>query len=225
MRSIAFIRAHRRPARNGSAAAAVDDADAQPGGAGQNAAMRWDRLFDDLETQLHALEQAELAGEVAEQTRAERARIDLAERFAASIGTTLRLRVAGVGPLEGVLVESAREWCVLAAHGDAAGRAHQTLVRHAAMLTVTGLGQRAEPVQPGLQRRLDLAQALRALSRDRAVVRVTDVSGGTTIGTIDRVGRDHLDLGTHPQDVPRRAGAVRASTVLPFSALATLSHR
>ncbi len=186
--------------------------------------MRWTRLFDDLEAQLVASEQAELAGEISEQTRSERSRIELADRLGASRGHQVRVRVAGLGSLDGVVTDSAASWFVLSGHAEL-GPPQVTLVRTGAVLALTGLSFQADVPGPGRVRRLDLGQALRALSRDRAVVHVHDVSGGSTTGTIDRVGRDHVDIGTHPADLSRRTADLRGTAVVPFEALSTVTYR
>ena len=41
--------------------------------------------------------------------------------------------------------------------------------------------------------------------------------GGTVAGTIDRVGKDHLDLAVHPVDDWRRASAVARVEVLALT--------
>lgn len=183
--------------------------------------MRWSRLFDDLEAQLTALDEAELFAEVAEHTRSVRGELVLTDRLAAHLGAPVRLRVRGIGVLEGDLVELGEDWLVVRVAGGHGHRA--ALVPVLSVVGVWGLSGRADP-HPGLhQRRLGIRQALRAISRDRQVVRLTDVDGTHTTGTIDRVGRDHLDLADHPEDVPRRAGQVRQAVVVPFWALACVT--
>ena len=64
---------------------------------------------------------------------------------------------------------------------------------------------------------------MRALAQARAGVRVIlvdGVPGAALEGTIDRAGRDHLDLAMHPDDEFRRRRAVRATRTVPFSAIA-----
>ena len=45
------------------------------------------------------------------------------------------------------------------------------------------------------------------------------VAGGAVTGTIDRVGRDHLDLAVHPADGWRRASSVARIEVLALAGL------
>src|SRR3954453_9609446 len=79
--------------------------------------MRWEErlldLFDDLEQQAEGLALAGRDAEVAEQARAEDARVDLDPRVHASTGAELRLWVAGLGPLDARLVQVGDGWCLL----------------------------------------------------------------------------------------------------------------
>ena len=76
--------------------------------------MRWERLFDDLEAQLSSDETRELAAEVADRTRRERALVGLHERFAAAADrTVVEIRVAGVGLLRGLVTGSGPDWVLL----------------------------------------------------------------------------------------------------------------
>lgn len=190
-------------------------------GAGQDGGMRWSRLFDDLEAQLLAEERAELLADVAEHTRARRGQQVLTDRMAADLGRAVRLRVADAGVLEGTLQELGTDWLGLQVDLPGA-RGRSVLVPVHALRAVWGLSGRADPDEGVAQRRLGLRQALRAISRDRAMVRLTDLEGGQLSGTIDRVGRDHLDLRERPDDGtgrPRRPGTV----VMPFPALAMVA--
>ena len=76
--------------------------------------MRWERLFDDLEAQLRSDETRELAAEVADRTRRERALVGLHERFAAAADrAVVEIRVAGVGLLRGLVTGSGPDWVLL----------------------------------------------------------------------------------------------------------------
>lgn len=182
--------------------------------------MRWTRLFDDLEAQLALQEQADLVGEVAEHTRAERGRVGLDDRLAVMIHCPVALRVQGVGRLAGTVQDVGADWVVLRTSAQAASRSRHVLVTRHAILSLSGLSPRADQRAGLAQRHLDLRHAVRALSRDRSVVRFTDIGGGELTGTIDRVGRDHVDLSDHAEDEPRRAAAVRTVHTVPFAALA-----
>lgn len=180
--------------------------------------MRWENLFADLAAQQEQLERDERALEVAEHTRAERGQVRLLARLVAAEGRHLRLGVVGVGRVEAVLRDTGTDWLLLELGGAAAPGA-EVIVPLAAVTTVEGLGRRTATEQEA-GRRLGLTSALRAVSRDRAAVRVHDRWGDHLSGTVDAVLADHLDLARHADDVPRRPGEVRGSVSLPYEALA-----
>lgn len=181
--------------------------------------MRWHQLFEDLGAQLAALELQERAAEVAEHVRAERGQVALVHRLAADPEARLRLRVRGVGWVDANLTDVGQDW--LLAQVEGTGRTgRELLVPLTALSAVEGLAGRADAREQVASRRFGLRHALRAVSRDRARVRVHDIDGDHLTGTIDAVLADHLDLARHADDEPRRAGAVRGRVSLPSSALA-----
>jgi hypothetical protein len=60
---------------------------------------------------------------------------------------------------------------------------------------------------------------LRDIARRRLPVRVALTTGRTLVGTIDRVGADHLDLALHERGAPRRASEVTGHRVVAFAAI------
>ncbi|MGA8046164.1 MAG: hypothetical protein WCA30_07850 [Dermatophilaceae bacterium] len=177
--------------------------------------MRWQGLFDDLDGQWAAEERRDRDAEVADRTRAERARVALVERYAASRGTVLGLWTVTGEQLEGTLVDLGADWLLLR---ERAGR--ELLVASAAVTAVTGLSRHSDPAV--MSRRFAMGYALRALSRDRAAVIVTDRSGARVSGTIDAVGQDWLDLGEHPVDEPRRASTLTGRRTIATSAVVSV---
>jgi hypothetical protein len=190
--------------------------------------MRWENLFDDLESQLEQELSAEEVDLLAEEERLRLGRLALRDRLRAmSDGTDaepvrlaladssrVTLRVSGVG----------RDWLA----GDvqsAATRASSCVVPLAAVTgvfpTPTQLARSlAEPpagTGPGsLSARLGLTFVLRDLCRRRAAIDLT-LRDGTLHGTIDRVGRDHLDLAEHEAGALRRDREVTAVRMLPLA--------
>jgi len=57
---------------------------------------------------------------------------------------------------------------------------------------------------------------LRDLARRRRTLQIV-TPGGPIAGTIDRVGKDHLDLAVHPADGWRRSSAVARVEVLALA--------
>lgn len=180
--------------------------------------VRWESLFADLEAELDAAAAAELAGEVAERTRGERAAVLLADRLRAAIGADVELvLLGGTERLRGRLEASGPDWSLLV---DAAGVEH--LVPHGGLAAASGLGVLAEPSSSAVEARLDFASGLRGIARRRAAVRLRLTDGGAWVGTIDRVGADALDLAVHAPGEARRARAVRQVAVIPLRAIAAV---
>lgn len=179
--------------------------------------MRWADLFRDLEAQADAIASAELAGEVAERTRLELARIRFVDRVRAAEGRALAVTVFGGGVLRGGVVDCGPDWVLLAEDG---GR--EALVPLAAVLGIVGLDPRVafEPGSEGpVAGRCGLGVVLRALARDRAGVTCTFLDGSDAAGTVDRVGADHLELAGHHVGERRPRGGAAALRVIPFAAL------
>lgn len=172
---------------------------------------RWEQLFADLEAQLAAGRADEARWDVAELTRAERARVNLADRLRGAVGTRVRVAVAPEDPLAGVVAEAAAQWLLLDL-----GAGRRAVVPTRAIRTVEGLGPRVAPPAGRLESALGLGHVLRALARDRVVASVrTDV--GAVSGRLDRVGADHVDV------TPDAPGG-RAVSV-PFHALLAVVSR
>ncbi|MGB3187307.1 MAG: hypothetical protein WBB15_15745 [Ornithinimicrobium sp.] len=184
--------------------------------------MRWTRLFDDLEAQLLRLEQAEREAEIAEVTRSERGRVSLIEALAADLGRGLRVEAMGIGRIQGDLSEVGNNWCMLEMAMQGPARRRSVLLAVSAIQTVAGLSGSVDQREGVSARRFDMRSALRALARDRAMVRIHLASGSTVSGTLDRVGRDHIEVADHPEDAPRRASAVRQVHSVPLWALCAL---
>lgn len=177
--------------------------------------MRWRRLFEDLEAQAEAAADAELGAEIAERSRREAALIHLRDRLAAAHGAAVTVHLPGAGQVQGLLADSGIDWLLLEERG-----AGEILVPLVALLGVAGAGAAvAVPDDSAVGRRLDLRWALRGLARSRTAVRLVLIDGSVVLGTIDRVGADHVDLAEHGRDELRRATAVRQVRLVPFTAL------
>ena len=176
--------------------------------------MRWDELFGDLAAQWDAEERRELDAEVADRTRRERAAVGLYDRLSAAAEAPVGLLLANGARLSGPVADVGDGWVLVGQPGGSA------LVPFSAVAAVTGLANRVGGSASG--RRFGLGYALRGLSRDRAVVALSDLSGTVVTGTIDAVGADHLELSEHPADLPRRSENVMGRRLVPFSAVVLL---
>ncbi|WP_394771590.1 hypothetical protein [Lacisediminihabitans sp.] len=192
--------------------------------------MRWDNLFDDLEGQLEQELSAEEVDLRAEEERLRLARMSLRDRLVAirehgSAGSAPIRLLLGAGRVVSVApMTFGRDW-FSADLVDESPRRSQCIVPIAA---IAGLLLTRDQVEPslgaasvtesgrGLSGRLGFGFVLRDLCRRRRQVDI-DLAAGTQHGTIDRVGRDHLDLAVHDQGTPRRESAVRQLRVVSFA--------
>ncbi|MFC0681368.1 hypothetical protein ACFFGH_26360 [Lysobacter korlensis] len=192
--------------------------------------MRWENLFQDLEGQLEQELDAEELELRAEEERLRIGRMTLRDRIVAASGDG-----TSVEPLRLVLSDGARLELRLTAYGRdwVAGEAVGELRRHGPVVVPLGsiatvlldsdqLGHSltAAPAgaSPPLADRLGLAFVLRTVCRRRSAVDLV-LTDGRVHGTVDRVGRDHLDLAVHEPGLPRRRDAVRQVRLVPFAQL------
>ncbi|NHN54544.1 hypothetical protein G9U51_01960 [Calidifontibacter sp. DB0510] len=174
--------------------------------------MRWEELFGDLEGQLAEAERRDWEAQLPDRTRAERAEVTLLDRCAATIGAVVTIDTAA-GPVRGELADLGKDWLCVREEGRSDAWVPQT-----AALAVAGLSPRSDPAVR-IGRRFGMGVALRAIARDRAPVTIHAPGGLRWAGTIDHVGRDHLDLAEHPADAVRRRGAVTGHRAVPFAAI------
>jgi hypothetical protein len=183
--------------------------------------MSWRRLLEDVEAQAETADELALASEVADRTRRERASVTLVERLLAVIGAVVTLDVAGVGPRHGLLADVGPDWLLVV---DPAAPDREQVVALSAVIAVRSAEAWAVPSSPSpSQRSQDLAWLLRRFARDRSTVRLHTVTG-VWPGTIDRVGRDHLDLAVHDVDDTRRAANVRERAIVPLVQLVAVER-
>jgi hypothetical protein len=181
--------------------------------------MHWDErladLIDDLQQQAEAATLAERDAEVAEQQRAEYARVDLAGRLQASLGRRLQIGVTGVGQVDAVAVRVGEGWCLIVSTGQ------EWLVRLAAVGSVRGLAERAVPVEARpVTARLGFGSALRHVQDTRVQTVLHRLDGSLVRGLLGRVGADFCELLVGEPGVGE-AGP-RLTEVVPFAAVAAV---
>jgi len=187
--------------------------------------MRWDHLFDDLSAQLEHELQTEQADLEQEEERLRLGRLPLRERLLALRTTSegVRLRLVTGETLVVRLVTVGRDWLAGAVQSPSSGvsAADQAAIPFTAidavLLTPEQAVRSVEPIaeRSELGARLGLAFLLRDLCRRRATISLR-TRGSVVAGTIDRVGRDHVDIAEHDPDEPRRARAVTQVRVVPL---------
>ena len=190
--------------------------------------MRWDSLFDDLEGQLareKSLEETDLA---AEEERLRLGRLDLRERLiaihAASGGTRYRVVVTVRGGLRVTLHPTSfgRDW-MLAELTEGSRSVSCILPLQAIQSVSLTPGQTRDSLvaatpseAPRISDRLGLSFVLRDLCRRRRYVQIDSVDSSVR-GTIDRVGRDHIDVAVH--EPPRRSTFVEEIRLVAFDGI------
>ena len=198
----------------------VDRIDEFSSTVGYAAAVRWRRLFEDLEAQAAALGDAELRSEVADRTRAELASVFLARRMHSALGCEVEVRLLGDAIVRGPLCGWGPDW-LLVETGD------EILVSTAAVVAAGRLGSSASATAGiGLvESRTPITTVLRAIARDRSAVALRLVDGSQLVGTPDRVGADWIDIAAHDVGDAPRAAAVHGRWTIPLGALAAVRRQ
>jgi hypothetical protein len=186
--------------------------------------MRWDNLFSDLESQLEFGLTAEDDDLRAEEERLRLGRLTLRDRLMALSAVSER----GAGyPIDVILRDGrtaslrvrtfGRDW-LAADLVDGSSRHAQCILPIAA---ISGVALTRRQIRHSLEPRPDTGATgsiadrlafpfiLRDLCRRRVGIELVTL-GETLFGTIDRVGRDHLDLAVHEAGGPRRESQVEA---------------
>lgn len=185
---------------------------------GHTVRVRWDDLFDDLASQFAAEHERARLRDAVDDERLRIARLTLRQRLAAleaglTPGEVMALELRDGERIEIEPVEFGADW--FAARITAPAR-HYTMTFvplqgiSSLLLTRSQLERSLVPMPErpdSLAARLGFVMPLRDLARRRVHCELTTTLG-VLHGTIDRVGRDHLDLAVHDGDTPRRTPAV-----------------
>ena len=182
--------------------------------------MRWDALFNDMESQFAEADRLSMELEVTERARVETASIDLVDRLRGSLGNHVAVHLVCGIIFEGALSHAGADALVL---NEAR---HQVLIPYAAAARYVGMGRLSVSEPSQVRRSIGLSSALRGLARDRSELVVT-ITGGSEqgrglAGVIDRVGRDYFDLAAVSPGEVRRASAIKQVSTIPFGALASI---
>ncbi|MFO7691030.1 MAG: hypothetical protein R6W83_10850 [Cryobacterium sp.] len=193
--------------------------------------MRWDNLFDDLAGQLETGLDSEELTLRAEEERLQIGRLTLRGRLTSLVAGTAAPPGGPGGALRMVLLSGetlllrptafGRDW-LAADLLDAPSRRLQCVLPLAAIAAVVlapddvGCSLTAESERTArVSDRIGLPFVLRDLCRRRSTVDLS-TPAGRLCGTIDRVGRDHLDLAVHEPGQPRRCWDVSQLRIVPL---------
>ncbi|GAA2171830.1 hypothetical protein GCM10009846_07300 [Agrococcus versicolor] len=187
--------------------------------------MRFDDLFDDLESQLEAELGSQERDVLAEEERFRVGRLELGDRLRASprtldvrlrTGERLRIERLAIGRdwLSGTIRDggAAGAGCILPMRSIVGVRLDDDALVRSLAQPAPGPGG-----APPLAARLAMGFALRDLSRRRVPVELR--CPAPVHGTIDRVARDHLDLAVHEPGTARHPRNVVAVELVPFAAI------
>jgi hypothetical protein len=208
--------------------------------------VRWDNLFDDLEGQLEQELNAEEVDLRAEEERLRLGRLSLRNRLTSLAGADARGGARGGAPggapggaqlLQVVLLAGetitvrptafGRDWLaadlIAAAAPLAVPAGIQCVLPLAAIAGVilnsgqveASLGAESESAARVVER-IGLPFVLRDLCRRRRSLGLLTATG-TLSGTIDRVGRDHIDLAVHAPGTLRRPRDVAHVRIVPLA--------
>lgn len=189
--------------------------------------MRWEDLFDDLETQLERELTAEELDIEVEEERLRLGRLSVRDRLVALHeargGSPARLAVTLISGQRMLVhpVAFGRDWF----SADVEGSRAQCIVPLASLATI-GLAPSLVPRSlrptpapgghPSLSARLGLTFVLRDLCRRRRPIDLV-LAAADLHGTLDRVGRDHVDLAVHERGTARRESEVREVRIVPLA--------
>ncbi len=181
--------------------------------------MRWDDLFADLEAQADSMERTERSIEIGELTRIEVGSIGLLERLRPALGRDLRVRCLGGFAMSGPLVRVAPQWGLIDE-----GQGRESVLALGSVISIAGLGRLSAPPGAGgaVESHLSIRQALRAVAADRSLAQLWLSDGSVRSGTVDRVGKDFLELSLHAPGEARRSADVREVQLVRIAGLVAL---
>ncbi|HJF14433.1 MAG TPA: hypothetical protein K8V32_06445 [Enteractinococcus helveticum] len=176
--------------------------------------MRWNDLFADLEAQLQFGHWEAVEQDAAELTRGLWAELTLMDRLRGALGEQVRM----------VLADGRSQVIDLRSVGPAwVGGIDETssviIVRDAIRGIDTNLKRAVVPSRP-MRAGPSVLAIYRTLARRREPVQVVSRQGAMLAeGTIDRVGKDHLDIAIHARDEFRRSSVVQGWRIIPTDAI------
>jgi len=190
--------------------------------------MRWDLLFDDLESQLDQEQRDEERALAIEEERLRLGRLTLRDRLSAMAraagddpAASIRIELRGGRTLDLRPLSFGRDWMSATVHGSGRNDGQCIVPLAAIAAIIPTRAQLERSLAPSaesttrLAERLGLPFVLRDLCRRRTSVQIT-TDDGRLHGTLDRVARDHIDLALHEPGSPRRDRDVHGYRIVPL---------
>lgn len=192
--------------------------------------MRWERLFQDLEDQLDRETDAELEDIARDEERLRIARLPLIDRVRDYLGEPGRVPSVFLSVSQALLkctvIRCGRDWMLVQVQEPLA-LAGTVLIPITALRSVRIDARDVSPISRPrrtdttgknhqLSSEIAFTFVLRDLCRRRRHVTVTGDDGEIS-GTIERVGKDHVDMAIHPVGLARSANAVNYVAIVPLA--------
>jgi len=190
--------------------------------------VRWDELFDDLEGQLEHELNAESGDLRAEEERLRLGRLSVRNRLVSlaggngsGIGAVLRIVLVSGDTILIRPTTFGRDWVAADLLGGSTAASQCVLPLDAIAAVILALGDIEHSLDSEaesaarLVERIGLPFVLRDLCRRRKGVELRTTTGVLT-GTIDRVGRDHIDVAVHAPGTLRRSRDVEHYRIVPL---------
>ena len=190
--------------------------------------MRWDLLFDDLESQLDQEQRDEERALAIEEERLRLGRLTLRDRLSAMAraagddpAASIRIELRGGRTLDLRPLSFGRDWMSATVLGSGRNDGQCIIPLAAIAAIIPTRAQLERSLAPSaesttrLAERLGLPFVLRDLCRRRTSVHIT-TDDGRLHGTLDRVARDHIDLALHEPGSPRRDRDVHGYRIVPL---------
>lgn len=185
--------------------------------------MDWDRLFEGLEAQLAAADEAEQSMRAQEEERLRQSRLALQERLVALVSERAGVQVeTAAGVLSGDAIAAGQDWIAVAAPGAL------SLVPFVSVRAIRVSDQDARRAVLSVPEttqhpRMGFGYVCRDLARRGVSVQLAvGAEDAIRSGTIDRAGSDHLDLAVHDPDAVRSAASVGSVQIIPFCMISWL---
>lgn len=191
--------------------------------------MRWERLFQDLEDQLDRETDAELEDIARDEERLRIARMSLMERVRDFLGQPREVPELLISVsqliLSSAVIRCGRDWMLVQVR-EPMSLAGTALVPITAVRSIRigatrdnelrrHSGDALAETQRGLTSEIALTFVLRDLCRRRRHVTLR-CGLSETSGTIERVGKDHMDIAVHSARLPRSAQPVSHVEIVPL---------
>lgn len=174
----------------------------------------WRDVLADLESQLDAADQSELAAEVADRVDREAATWGWLDRLREGAVSAVSVELTGAGTLRGRVQDTGPDWLLLTLPaGELA--VSTLLIRPDAVLGIKGASQAGAPLRGTVAARWTFPLVLRRMAREDPALQLWRTHGDRISGQPLLVGRDYVEL----------VAADGIRQLVPFNSIAAVGWR